>query len=153
VPDVNWRLYVFKNGEQIGRFRADLPIMLRSIDAHRGAFSSRILDLVHVHKKSAYFFGREKAVVDVLTEHPSCSKQHAVLQFRLVDVKTSADDFGTTHVLAKLVKPYIIDLESTNGTFLNGERIEPARYYELRKTDLLKFASSTREYVLLSSDD
>lgn len=31
---------------------------------------------------SSYLFGRERRVVDVPTDHPSCSKQHAVLQFR-----------------------------------------------------------------------
>jgi smad nuclear-interacting protein 1 len=34
-------------------------------------------------------------------------------------------------VTETIVKPYIIDLESTNKTFLNGEAIEPAKYYEL----------------------
>lgn len=31
---------------------------------------------------SSYLFGRERRVADVPTDHPSCSKQHAVLQFR-----------------------------------------------------------------------
>ena len=31
--------------------------------------------------------------------------------------------------------PYIMDLESTNGTVLNGDKIEPAKYYELRTKD------------------
>jgi smad nuclear-interacting protein 1 len=30
-----------------------------------------------------------------------------------------------------VVKPYLLDLESTNGTKLNGEKIDGARYYEL----------------------
>ena len=29
------------------------------------------------------------------------------------------------------VKPYLMDLETTNGTFLNGDRIEDQRYYEV----------------------
>ena len=36
-------------------------------------------------------------------------------------------------------------------TFLNGERIESARYYELKGTDMLKFGTSTREYVLVDA--
>lgn len=32
-----------------------------------------------------------------------------------------------------LYRPYVIDLESTNGTYVNNQRIEPARYYELKE--------------------
>ncbi len=46
-------------------------------------------------------------------------------------------------------RPYVLDLESTNGTFLNGKRIEPARYIELREKDVLRFGESSREYVLM----
>ncbi len=42
-----------------------------------------------------------------------------------------------------------MDLESTNKTFLNGDAIEPARYYELREKDILKFGESLREYVIM----
>ena len=35
-------------------------------------------------------------------------------------------------VLCYYYSPYLIDLESTNGTFLNDERIESSRYIELR---------------------
>jgi smad nuclear-interacting protein 1 len=38
---------------------------------------------------------------------------------------------------------------STNGTWLNGQRIEGARYMELREKDCLRFGNSSREYVLL----
>lgn len=67
---------------------------------------------------------------------------------RLVE-HTRAD--GT---VGRRVKPYIIDLGSGNGTFLNNQRIEPQRYYELKEKDVLKFGFSSREYVLLheSSD-
>lgn len=62
---------------------------------------------------------------------------------------TRAD--GTT---GRRVKPYIIDLGSGNGTYLNNQRIDPQRYYELKEKDVLKFGFSSREYVLLheSSD-
>ena len=51
-----------------------------------------------------------------------------------------------------LSRPYVMDLNSTNGTFLNGKRIEGARFYELLPQDVLKFGESTREYVLIRVD-
>ena len=42
-----------------------------------------------------------------------------------------------------------MDLESTNKTILNGSEIEPARYYELRDKDIVRFGESTRDYVLM----
>ncbi|XP_073003656.1 uncharacterized protein [Typha latifolia] len=59
-PDIRWRLYVFKAGEVLN-------------------------EPLYVHRQSCYLFGRERRVADVPTDHPSCSKQHAVLQFRLVE--------------------------------------------------------------------
>ncbi len=44
----------------------------------------------------------------------------------------------------EFIKPYIMDLESTNGTFLNDEKVEPSRYYELLHKDVLKFGFSDR---------
>ncbi|CAM9189351.1 unnamed protein product [Heterosigma akashiwo] len=48
-----------------------------------------------------------------------------------------------------------MDLKSTNGTFINGERIEDSRYYQLLEKDCVKFGESTREYIVLNdtSDD
>jgi smad nuclear-interacting protein 1 len=40
-------------------------------------------------------------------------------------------------------------LESSNGTELNGVTVEPSRYFELRDKDILKFAGSEREYVVM----
>ena len=42
-----------------------------------------------------------------------------------------------------------MDLGSTNGTFINEDRIESHRYYELFERDNIKFGNSSREYVLL----
>lgn len=47
------------------------------------------------------------------------------------------------------VRPYIIDLGSSNGTYLNNQRIDPQKYVELMEKDMLKFGYSSREYVLL----
>lgn len=123
-PKRRWRLYQFK-GEQ------SLPVL-------------------HIHRQSAYLIGRDRKICDMPIDHPSASKQHAVLQYRLVKYETEDGR------VAKRIRPYIIDLNSSNGTFLNNTKIDPSKYYELMEKDVLKFAFSSREYVLLherSKDD
>jgi len=111
-----WRLYVFKGEE--------------------------ILDTLDLFSQSCWLFGREASVCDYLIEHPSCSKQHAVIQFRYIEKKNEfGDKIGR-------VKPYLIDLESGNGTKVNDEAAPAGRYFELRDKDVIKFGHSTREYVV-----
>ncbi|CAG8778691.1 8422_t:CDS:1, partial [Racocetra fulgida] len=74
--------------------------------------------------------------------------QHAVLQFRQVSVT----DENTGEKKSE-VKPYIIDLESTNHTFVNKAEIPTSRYVELRPSDVIKFGFSTRDYVLIHEDE
>ncbi|XP_059435544.1 uncharacterized protein LOC132168562 isoform X2 [Corylus avellana] len=59
-PEIRWRLYVFKGGEVLN-------------------------EPLYIHRQSCYLFGRERRVADIPTDHPSCSKQHAVIQFRQVE--------------------------------------------------------------------
>lgn len=112
-----WRLYIFKGDS--------------------------ILETLPLHTRSCWLFGRERLVVDFPIDHPSCSKQHAVIQFRFVEVKNEHGD------KAGKVKPYIIDLESANGTKVNGDMIPERRYVELKSKDVVSFGESTREYVLV----
>ncbi|ROT76964.1 putative smad nuclear-interacting protein 1 [Penaeus vannamei] len=116
-PKRRWRWYIFKGEE-------DLPFL-------------------PLHRQSAYLIGRDRKVADIPTDHPSCSKQHAVLQYRLVTYNREDGTKGRT------VKPYILDLESANGTYVNNRRIEPRRYVELLEKDVVKFGYSSREYILL----
>lgn len=119
---------------------------------------------VQLSTQSCWLMGREAKVGDLLVEHPSCSKQHAVIQFRFVTKKHEKKEMGVDDFLAEFgddaggggkvkekgkVRPYLLDLESANGTLLNGERIEPKRFVELREKDVIKFGLSEREYVLL----
>ncbi|XP_024015567.1 FHA domain-containing protein DDL [Eutrema salsugineum] len=117
-PTQRWRLYVFKDGEPLNE-----PLQL--------------------HRQSCYLFGRERRIADIPTDHPSCSKQHAVIQYREVE-KEKPDG-----MMGKEVRPYIMDLGSTNKTYINESPIEPERYYELFEKDTIKFGNSSREYVLL----
>ncbi|KAH7885277.1 SMAD/FHA domain-containing protein [Phlebopus sp. FC_14] len=119
-PTLGWRLYVFKGSEQT--------------------------ELLHIHRQSAYLIGRDRTVADIFIEHPSCSKQHAVIQYRQVQQK---DEFGEAK---PVIKPFIIDLESTNHTHVNDETIPTTRFYELKAGDVIKFGLSNREYVLLHDE-
>ncbi|CAM8887778.1 unnamed protein product [Rhodiola kirilowii] len=112
-PDIRWRLYVFKAGEMLN-------------------------EPLYIHRQSCYLFGRERRVADIPTDHPSCSKQHAVIQYRQIEKEQ------TDGMLKKVTRPYLMDLGSTNGTFINDNRLEPERYYELIEQDTIKFGNSRR---------
>ena len=116
-PKDQWKLFVFKGSD--------------------------ILEIIELSLRSCWLVGRELAVTDLPAEHPSISKQHAVIQFRWIEKRTEfGDKLGR-------VRPYLIDLESANGTKLNKELIPSSRYLELRDKDMIQFGDSTREYVLM----
>ncbi|KRX98494.1 Smad nuclear interacting protein 1, partial [Trichinella pseudospiralis] len=117
-PKLRWSLYPFKGEEALPLYR--------------------------IHRQSAYLFGRDRRIADIPIDHPSCSKQHAVFQYRSIPETT--EDGRVIH----LIKPYLIDLGSANGTYLNGDQLEAQRYYELFEKDVIKFGYSSREYVLLN---
>lgn len=116
-PKRRWRLYPFKGDKS--------------------------LQTMYIHRQSCYLIGRDKKICELAVDHPSCSKQHAALQYRLVPYEREDGTVG------KKICPYIIDLESANGTWVNNKKIEPRKYMELFEKDVLKFGYSTREYVLL----
>ena len=101
---------------------------------------------MHIHRKSAFLLGKDDRVADIVLAHESCSKQHAVVQFRCIETKNAA-----TGEIKSIIRPYILDLGSVNKTFLNGKEIEDSRYYELREKDSLRFGASTREYIFFLS--
>ena len=114
APPRGWRMYVFKGDD--------------------------IVETLYLHRQSAFLLGREQRVADHTLAHPSCSGQHAVIQWRAVIDSSSGK---------RVVKPYIMDLASTNKTYLNGTVVEDSRYYELKEKDVIKFGHSTREYVII----
>jgi smad nuclear-interacting protein 1 len=128
TPNTRWRLYVFKKKKGSNTDK-----------------DNDLLQTLHISKQSAYLFGRDRKVADIAVDHPSLSKQHCVIQFRALPDKNDRE--GKVRC-----KPYVMDLGSTNGTFINGARIEDARYYELRKGDVITLGASSREYVLLTEN-
>lgn len=102
-----------------------------------------LVDTIYLHQRSAWLVGRDQKVTDYLLEHPSISKQHAVIQFRHI---TSTNEYGDK---SSRVKPYLIDLESANGTKMNGKAVEASRFVELVDGDVVVFGESEREYVMM----
>lgn len=121
MPNHKWRLYVFKD--------------------------DKLTETLHIHRKSAFLAGRDTRIADLVLAHPSCSKQHAVIQYRKIE-KVHVD--GS---VSASIKPYLMDLASVHRTQLNGEVIDDSRYYELREKDCIKFGASTREYILMCDND
>lgn len=50
------------------------------------------LDVLHISRQSCYLLGRDRAVADIPIDHPSISKQHAVIQFRNIREKNEYGD-------------------------------------------------------------
>jgi smad nuclear-interacting protein 1 len=114
-------------------------------DAHRPTTHWRVFifkdeeeyDPIDLHTSSFYLIGRDIDMVDILVANPSASKQHAAFQFRMRNGKVCL---------------YIIDLQSTNGTFLNDEQIQDSRYYQVRNKDVITFGQSKRKYVMIEGE-
>ncbi|BFZ59004.1 Smad nuclear-interacting protein 1 [Saitoella coloradoensis] len=121
-PTKKWRLYVFKPP------------------------ASAPLEILPLHAQSAFLIGRDATICDIPLLHPSISKQHAVIQFKW---RERVNEYGDRR---RDVVPYVIDLESANGTRVNGDVVEGARYVELMVGDLVRFGESTREYVVMCED-
>jgi hypothetical protein len=90
----------------------------------------------NLHSQTYFQIGRDLNA-DIRLNSSSISKQHAVLQFRM---------------RKKEANPFIIDLGSKFGSFLNGKRIEEARFVELRHKDLICFGRLKDEFVLIKGD-
>ena len=70
--------------------------------------------------KDHYTFGRMVGSVDVVLEHPTASRLHAVVQFN------------------KDGSFYLYDNASTHGTTLNRQKLPPKDYTELHVGDLIQ---------------
>ncbi|GFS45662.1 SMAD/FHA domain-containing protein [Actinidia rufa] len=88
-----------------------------------------ILDRINLEKRK-HIFGRQLHTCDFVLDHQSVSRQHAAV----VPHKN-----GSIHV---------IDLGSAHGTFVANERLTKETPVELEVGQSLRFAASTRIYIL-----
>lgn len=88
-----------------------------------------VLDQINLDKRR-HIFGRQVVTCDFVLDHPSVSRQHAaVVQHRNGSI-------------------YVIDLGSVHGTFVANERVTKDNPVELEVGQSLRFAASSRSYIL-----
>lgn len=97
--------------------------------------------VIKLQDKSCFLIGSDsdlaaenEEIQFVKLDDSSISRQHAVVQFRRRPVG---------------VIPYLLDLGSTNGTFLNDSKLQSGRYIELRNQDVVRFGRCESDYVVL----
>lgn len=88
-----------------------------------------VLDQINLSKRK-HIFGRQFHTCDIVLDHQSVSRQHAAV------------------VPHKNGSIYVIDLGSAHGTFVANERLTKDSPMELEVGQSLRFAASTRVYVL-----
>eukprot|EP01098_Paradermamoeba_levis_P008838 TRINITY_DN3644_c0_g1_i1.p1 TRINITY_DN3644_c0_g1~~TRINITY_DN3644_c0_g1_i1.p1 ORF type:complete len:305 (+),score=104.49 TRINITY_DN3644_c0_g1_i1:127-1041(+) len=105
--------------------------------AKRGA----VLSTIPIPSGQVVTFGRS-AAVDIQLDHPSCSKDHAVIECKEVYIENKKGK------KKKKKRPCITDLGSTNGTHVNDTKLEKEEPHVLKEGDVVKFGGSLREYKL-----
>jgi len=99
-----------------------------------------IVDTIKLADKGYFVVGR-LANCDIVQEHPSLSRYHAVLQFKSQASPEKPAGF------------YLYDLDSTHGSFHNKKKCFPKTYYRLRVGHMIKFGGSTRNLILQGPDE
>ncbi|KAJ8770310.1 hypothetical protein K2173_013264 [Erythroxylum novogranatense] len=92
-----------------------------------------VLDRINLDRRRQ-IFGRQSMTCDFVLDHQSVSRQHAVV------------------IPHKNGSIYVIDLGSAHGTFVANERLSKDSPVELEVGQSLRFAASTRTYILRKND-
>ncbi|XP_074581160.1 protein phosphatase 1 regulatory inhibitor subunit PPP1R8 homolog [Curcuma longa] len=88
-----------------------------------------VIDQINLEKRKL-IFGRQIQTCDLVLDHQSVSRQHAAV---------------VPHRNGSI---YVIDLGSVHGTFVANERLTKDNPVELEVGQSLRFAASTRSYIL-----
>ncbi|XP_010481371.1 PREDICTED: nuclear inhibitor of protein phosphatase 1 [Camelina sativa] len=94
----------------------------------------QILDRIHLDRRR-HIFGRQHQTCDFVLDHQSVSRQHAAV------------------VHHKNGSIFVIDLGSAHGTFVANERLTKSNPVELEVGQSLRFAASTRIYLLRKNSE
>jgi len=68
------------------------------------------------------------------------------------DITINIAQVSRYHAVARLVgeQAVVMDRDSTNGTYLNGERLEPGREYLIQDNDTIRLGDGVNVYVRTS---
>ncbi|XP_055605378.1 kanadaptin [Uranotaenia lowii] len=109
-----------------------------------------IEEVKQLQNKPYWLFGRLPNC-DINMAHPTISRYHAILQYRYVpepeENSDSEENSSPSHVTLESGW-YLYDLNSTHGTFLNKQRLQPKTYVRVRVGYMIKLGSSSRSYIL-----
>ncbi|KAJ8334848.1 hypothetical protein SKAU_G00404870 [Synaphobranchus kaupii] len=91
----------------------------------------KLVEKLIIDEKKYYLFGRNPDACDFTIDHQSCSRVHAALIYH-----------------RHLKRVFLIDLNSTHGTFLGRIRLEPHKPQQVPIDSTMSFGASTRVYTL-----
>ena len=105
------------------------------------------IDAIDLSGKTYSVCGRLPSC-DIHLEHPSISRYHAVLQYRVESETTPLNETTAFSTVPREAGYYLYDLSSTHGTYLTKNKLQPRCYYRMRVGQSVKFGGSTRLFVL-----
>ncbi|KRZ10243.1 Translocation protein SEC63 -like protein [Trichinella zimbabwensis] len=93
--------------------------------------NSTVVQKLLLDEKKAYYFGRNPQLCDIVIDHASCSRIHAVVMYHSV-----------------LKRGFLVDLGSSHGTFIGKVRLPPFQPQNVEFNQEFRFGASTRAYCL-----
>nr|XP_014349631.1 PREDICTED: nuclear inhibitor of protein phosphatase 1 [Latimeria chalumnae] len=91
----------------------------------------KLIEKLIIDEKKYYLFGRNPDICDFTIDHQSCSRVHAALVYH-----------------RHLKRVFLVDLNSTHGTFLGHIRLEAHKPQQVPIDSTVSFGASTRMYTL-----
>ncbi|CAL8339521.1 protein phosphatase 1, regulatory subunit 8b [Gadus morhua] len=91
----------------------------------------KLVEKLIIDEKKYYMFGRNPDWCDFTIDHQSCSRGHAVLVYH-----------------KHLKRVFLIDLNSTHGTYLGHIRLEAHKPQQVPIDSTISFGASTRTYTI-----
>ncbi|XP_024917220.1 protein phosphatase 1, regulatory subunit 8b [Cynoglossus semilaevis] len=91
----------------------------------------KLMEKLIIDEKKYYLFGRNPDFCDFTIDHQSCSRVHAALIYH-----------------KHLKRVFLIDLNSTHGTFLGHIRLEAHKPQQVPIDSTISFGASTRTYTI-----